>query len=204
MNFHTMTGRAGTSTTGLRRAVVALPLLVVGLSACGSAGSGASQGSGTTANTAGETSSAVSTTSADTSSSASGTPATAVRSFVTNIVNEHYTKACMSMAAPEDVSQQQKKTRCNSDEGTRMLESLNTSWAKPGVTLPPESSIKVEDVSTHGGKASVSDTAITLDGHTLREIELMGSSGDTQSFKLTLKLRKVEQAWRISDLNIDI
>ncbi|WP_236725307.1 hypothetical protein [Amycolatopsis orientalis] len=55
-----------------------------------------------------------------------------------------------------------------------------------------------------GPVITVPDTAITLDGRTLRSLELIGGSGDSKSFTLTLNVEKRDGAWYVADLNLGV
>ncbi|KAA9159668.1 hypothetical protein FPZ12_019930 [Amycolatopsis acidicola] len=81
---------------------------------------------------------------------------------------------------------------------------MHDAWAKPGVKLPPEGKVEVSGVTATGDKVTVPDTAVTVDGKSLHDLELIGSTGDVSSFKLSLETTKKDGAWYVSDWNIDL
>ncbi|MEV4052819.1 hypothetical protein AB0J55_16680 [Amycolatopsis sp. NPDC049688] len=52
------------------------------------------------------------------------------------------------------------------------------------------------------GKAIVPDTAVKLDGRTLRDLELVGTTGDTGSFSLGIKVAEHEGAWYVTGFDL--
>lgn len=129
------------------------------------------------------------------------TPASAVESFVTQVLRGRYKEACLA-SAPERVSESEAKARCSGPQAKKMLKSLHDAWAKPGVKLPPEAKVEVTNLTKEGNTARVPDSQITLDGRTLRELELLGSSGDTKNFNFSLGLRKHDKTWHINKMDI--
>ncbi|WP_328615113.1 hypothetical protein OHS18_46570 [Amycolatopsis sp. NBC_00355] len=129
----------------------------------------------------------------------------AVVKWVTQVLNEDYAKACRSSAAvaPPEAGDPAKMCASDGDAVTAMKQ-LHDSWAKPGIPLPPEVNVEVDDVAVQGDSASVSDTSIKIGDKTLRDLELIGSSGDTSSFTLTLRVKKKEDVWYVGDMNIHI
>lgn len=180
---------------------VTLPLLAVGLSACGSESPTQSQAQSDAGKSASQSSSTASSAGDGSGGSESTTAAGTVETFVTRVVTERYKKACMTLAPP-DTPENVVKSRCANPDSWAILQSLNKAWTKPGVTLPPEAKVEVTNVTKKNGTATVPDTAITLDGRTLREIELMGSQGDTKSFSIALKLQKDGGNWHLSDVKM--
>jgi len=129
----------------------------------------------------------------------------AVVKWVTQVLNEDYAKACQSSAAVAPPEAGEPAKICASDgDAVNAMKQLHDSWAKPGIPLPPEVNVEVEDVDVQGDSASVPDTSIKIGDKTLRDLELIGSSGDTSSFTLTLKVKKKEDVWYVSDMNIHI
>jgi hypothetical protein len=126
-----------------------------------------------------------------------------VKSFVTQVLRKQYVKACLATAPEGEVPEAERKKTCNSAKAKEALDSLRGMWAKPGVKLPPEAEVEVADVTENGDTAKVLDTAVTLDGRTLRELELIGASGDTESFNFSLDVQKVDDSWHVANWNID-
>ncbi|MGW4394989.1 hypothetical protein ACWEHA_06830 [Amycolatopsis nivea] len=135
---------------------------------------------------------------------ASGAPTyqTAVEGWVTQILQKHYEKACLS-SAPVLPPGKDAKTLCKSPSALKSAKSLHEAWAKPGVTLPPQGKVTVDKVSATGDEVTVPDTAVKLDGRTLRSLELIGSSGNTSSFSLTFTVRKHEGAWYVQGFDLN-
>ncbi|OXM64249.1 hypothetical protein CF165_27165 [Amycolatopsis vastitatis] len=79
---------------------------------------------------------------------------------------------------------------------------MHDAWAKPGVELPPKGTVEVADVTAKGDRVTVPDTAVTLDGRTLRSLELVGATGDTGSFSLSLKVEKRGGAWYVTGFDL--
>ncbi|MFD2466296.1 hypothetical protein [Amycolatopsis silviterrae] len=126
----------------------------------------------------------------------------AVERWVTQILQKHYAKACLS-SAPVLPPGQDAKTLCKRPEAQKSAESLHDAWAKPGVALPPQGKVTVDEVSATGDQVTVPDTAVKLDGRTLRSLELIGATGNTGSFSLTFKVQKHEGAWYVQGFDID-
>ncbi|WP_083752627.1 hypothetical protein [Actinosynnema sp. ALI-1.44] len=82
------------------------------------------------------------------------------------------------------------------------MESLHEAWAKPGVKLPPQAEVKVTGVVPQGDTATVTDAAISVDGRTLRELALIGATGNVESFSVSLEVKKRNGAWYVGDLQI--
>ena len=79
---------------------------------------------------------------------------------------------------------------------------LHDAWAKPGITLPPKAKVEVTGVTKNGDTASVHDTTITVDGHTLNSLMLIGSTGDTAVFGMQLSLHQQGVQWYLGDMNL--
>ncbi|GAA5170649.1 MULTISPECIES: hypothetical protein [Amycolatopsis] len=168
------------------RCLAALPVLALGLAACGTDAPAASSGP------------APSSAAASTSSAAAAGPEDAVSTWVTAVLREEYQKACELTASPGD-----DLSKCSSPTATRTFRSLHEAWAKPGVTLPPQAPVKVSTTTAGGDAMSVPDTAITVDGHSLHDLMLIGSSGEgVGNFHLTLKLKQQDGSWRVSGLDL--
>jgi hypothetical protein len=105
---------------------------------------------------------------------------TALERWVTQILQEQYTEALAS------------------------AKSLREAWAKPGVKLPPQGKVEVAEVSAKGDEVTVPDTAVKLDGRTLRSLELIGATGDTGSFELSFKMQKHKGAWYVESFDLDL
>lgn len=174
-------------------ALVLSLLVVITLSGCAQRASGTGTAESTVASSA----------SNEGASSGAETPADAVKSFVTQVLRKQYVKACLATAPEGEVPEAERKKTCNSAKAKEALDSLRGMWAKPGVKLPPEAEVEVADVTENGDTAKVLDTAVTLDGRTLRELELIGASGDTESFNFSLDVQKVDDSWHVANWNID-
>jgi hypothetical protein len=177
-----------------RRLVPAAALLAT---ACGPAGVAGTAGPATT----GPISPAAPTSSARAASGAE-TPGLAVERWVTQILQEQYTEACLSSAPVLLPAGQDAETLCRKPEALASAESLHEAWAKPGVELPPTGKVEVATVKPAGDRVTVPDTAIKLDGRTLRSIELVGATGDTGSFSLSLEVRKHSGSWYVTGFDL--
>ncbi|WP_245617141.1 hypothetical protein [Amycolatopsis taiwanensis] len=187
----------------LTTAVVALAL---GLTACGSKDTGTT-GTGTSPVSvpAASAPSGSASASSNNTDSAGGarTPGEAVSAWVTQILQEEYTKACQSSAVVAAEAGQDPATMCESGGGAvSSMKHLHDAWAKPGITLPPAAKVKVDDVDPKGDTATVPDTSIKLGDKSLRDLELIGSSGDTSSFRLDLQVVKKDGAWYVGGMDI--
>jgi hypothetical protein len=183
-----------------RRFVPLVPPMVLLVAACGPA---RVAGSASPA-PAGPTSSAASVTAPSSPAQpASGaeTPGAAVERWVTQILEERYTEACLS-GAPLLPAGQDAEALCRSPRALASAKSLRAAWAKPGVDLPPRGKVEVAAVPAQGGKVTVPDTAVKLDGRTLRSLELIGATGDTGSFSLGIKVVEHEGAWYVTGFDL--
>ena len=178
-------------------AVALLPVIALGTVACGA---GASVMSGN-ANPVPATNPSTVTSSGTSGSRGADSPKAAVIALVTDILEKRYTEACMLNMPPAgtDIA-----TECQKPEVTAVLQHLHDAWAKPGITLPPTSQVNVTTVATSGRAASVQDTAITVDGHTLHSLMLIGATGDTGSFGMSLSLKEQNARWYIGDMNMNV
>jgi Tfp pilus assembly protein PilW len=129
------------------------------------------------------------------------TPGAALERWVTQILAEQYTEACLS-SAPALPAGQDAESLCKQPVALASAKSLRRAWAKPGVELPPRAKVEVADVTAKGDQATVPDTAVTLDGRTLRSLELIGATGDTGSFSLSLKVEKHAGAWYVTSFDL--
>jgi hypothetical protein len=129
------------------------------------------------------------------------TPGVAVERWVTQILEERYTEACLS-GAPLLPAGQDAEALCKSPTALASAKSLREAWAKPGVELPPRGKVEVATVTAKGDKVTVPDTAVKLDGRTLRSLELIGATGDTGSFSLGLKVQKHAGAWYVTGFDL--
>ncbi|MET8850812.1 hypothetical protein [Amycolatopsis sp. NPDC004625] len=134
--------------------------------------------------------------------SGAGTPGGAVERWVTQILQERYTEACLSSAPVLLPAGQDAETLCRKPEVLASAKSLHEAWAKPGVTLPPAGKVEVAPVKQAGDRITVPDTAIKLDGRTLRSIELVGATGDTGSFSLSLKVQRHAGSWYVTGFDL--
>jgi hypothetical protein len=179
---------------------VLVPAMAFGLAACGSSVSGTS----TAAPSGGTRSTATPPSATSKSSSANApadSPAAAVESWVTQILQKRYTEACLA-SAPAMAPDQDAETVCNGPEAKKTLESLHEAWAKPGVKLPPQAQVKATGVAPQGDTVTVADTAVSVDGRTLHELALIGATGNVESFSVSLELKKRNGTWHVGDLHI--
>lgn len=175
---------------------------LTGAAACGSA---------TTSGTAvASTTTALATTSAsagtDTSAAAgadkpgAATPAALMTDFVTDVLEQHYYKACL-LNAPSPGMNVDPATVCQQAQAVKALTSLHDAWAKPGVTLPPTSKVTVSPITPKNDTATVTDSQITVDGHTLNALMLIGST-NAGGFAVTWDLVRQQGRWLISTMNL--
>lgn len=135
--------------------------------------------------------------------SAARTPKAAVTGWVSQILTEDYAAACRSSAAVAAAGTADPEKLCASDgKAVKTLGKLHDAWAKPGVDTG--AAVEAEGVEVNGDTATASDTSIKIGGRSLRELELVGSTGDTGSFRLTLKLTKKDGAWYVSDFELAV
>ncbi|WP_406638700.1 hypothetical protein [Amycolatopsis sp. WGS_07] len=170
---------------------LAVPAILLSLAACGSTEVAGSPVAPTTSSAP------------KTSEPKPGAPTyqAAVERWVTQILQKHYEKACLS-SAPVLPPGQDAKTLCKRPEAQKSAASLHEAWAKPGVALPPQGKVTVDEVSATGDQVTVPDTAVKLDGRTLRSLELIGATGNTGSFSLTFKVQKHEGAWYVQGFDL--
>ena len=129
----------------------------------------------------------------------------AVVKWVTQVIQEDYVEACQSSAVVAQTEAGDPAKMCANDgDAVNAMRQLHDAWAKPGIPLPPEVNVEVDGVDVQDDSASVPDTSIKIGDKTLRELELIGSSGDTSSFSLTLKVKKKNDTWYVGDMNIHI
>jgi hypothetical protein len=198
------------STANRRRArlsclVALLPALAFGTAACGSAETGASStgasGAATTATTPSSTPKSTDKSTPTSEKASADTPAAAVETWVTQILQERYTEACLA-TAPAMPKEQDPATVCNGPDVKQSLASLHEAWAKPGVKLPPEGKVKATGVTAQGETVTVPDTAISVDGRTLHDLALIGATGNVDSFSFSLEMQKRDGVWFVGDLHI--
>lgn len=180
--------------------VTLVPAVVFGLAACNSAGAGAN---GAKTDGTAVAAATPSTTTSKTAEAAADSPAAAVESWVTQILQEQYTQACLA-SAPAMPPGQDPTTVCNGPDAKQTLKSLHEAWAKPGVKLPPETKVKATGVEAQGDTVTVADTSISVDGRTLHDLALIGATGDVDSFSFSLELRNQDGKWYVGDLHIKV
>ncbi|WP_284747872.1 hypothetical protein [Amycolatopsis sp. RTGN1] len=184
-----------------RRLAPMLPAVVMGLTACGSAGVNGSAAPVASSSASPSPASASAQTSQAQPASGAETLQVALERWVTQILQEQYTEACLS-GAPVLPAGRDAETLCKSPEALSSAKSLHEAWAKPGVKLPPQGEVEVTGVTAKGTEVTVPDTAVKLDGRTLRSLELIGATGDTGSFSLTFKMLKHEGAWYVQGFDL--
>jgi hypothetical protein len=174
----------------------------VGCTIDGSATAAATPATSTTASGSTETGAGTDTS---TSGNNGATPARAVTYWVTQLLEGHYRQVCLA-SAPAAAPGQDPQQACANPQFTTAATSLRSAWAKPGITLPPKSAVKVTAPARQNGDgtATIPDTSITVDGHTLRSLELIGASGDTSSFSLSFVVQKVGRKWVVSKWNMNL
>lgn len=184
---------------------VLLPVAMLGFAACGTTGPDEQPQKGASGAISSATQEPAMTSGPSHPRSATGseTPEAAAESWVTQILGGHYAEACLA-SAPVASPGEDPEALCSSPDVLKTGESLREAWAKPGVKLPPQGKVDVTGVTGEGDKVTVQDTAITLDGRTLRSLALIGSSGDTTSFSLTLDVQKLDGSWYVGNLNLNI
>ncbi len=126
-----------------------------------------------------------------------------MKRFVTEVLHGNYSGLCMSNA-PVLPAEQDPAAFCAQPMVQKSMTSLHDAWAKPGVKLPPEGKVEVAvPGGQNGDTVEVPDSAITLDGRSLRDLELIGSSGNTGSFALTLEATKKDGRWYVKSWDIE-
>ncbi|MFF1615064.1 hypothetical protein ACFVYA_45620 [Amycolatopsis sp. NPDC058278] len=178
-----------------------VPPMVLLVAACGPARVAGSANAATTGPPTSVADVPAATSSAAAASGAE-TPGRAVERWVTQILQAQYTEACLS-SAPALPAGQDAESLCRKPQALTSAKSLREAWAKPGVKLPPAGKVEVGTVKATGDKVTVPDTAVKLDGRTLRSLELIGASGDVGSFSLSLKVEKRERAWYVTGFDLD-
>lgn len=190
--------------------ILAAVLLVgatAGVAGCSSAAKSADASVTTSAAASTTASTTSSATASGNASTAAATPGDALVGWVTEILETHYTQACLD-AAPAIAPGQDPQKVCSGSQISQfdsVAKSLHEAWAKPGITLPPSGRVEVAAASatSTGNAITVPDTAITVDGRTLHALELIGSSGDTGSFSMTFDVKKIDGAWYVDNWNIN-
>lgn len=131
------------------------------------------------------------------------TPASALKYWVTQVLEQHYTEACEA-TAPAAAPGQDPKTVCGSPDATRIGTQLHQAWTKPGVNLPPAGKVKVKaPASPQGNELTIPDNAVTVGGKSLHDIELIGPGGaTTTSFSMTFTLKKIDNTWVVGDFHL--
>jgi hypothetical protein len=184
---------------------VALCATLIGIVGCGTeakAGDNPPPSSSTTPST---TSPAGPSTAPAGDGATDATASDAATYWITQVLESHYQRACLA-SAPAVAPGQDPKKACPSNTFTSMAQSLHKAWAKPGVTLPPKGKVHVTATTlpSSEGTVVVPDTTVTLDGRTLRALELIGASGDIGSVSLSLDVREVDNTWHVSNWNINL
>lgn len=189
-----MTGRTMTARRPLAKWLITLlPATVLTLVACGSTNPVAEPAASPPAGTP----------QPSVSQAGAETPQAALERWVIQILEERYVEACLS-SAPVMPTGQNAATECEDPKVIKSAKSLREAWAKPGVKLPPQGKVEVTAAAAKGDKITVPDTAVKLDGRTLRSLELIGSSGDTDSFSLTFTLQKHNGAWYVQGFELNV
>ncbi|WP_174505116.1 hypothetical protein [Streptacidiphilus carbonis] len=132
-----------------------------------------------------------------------GSPTLAVQGWIAAVAEQKHTAACALMLEPGSDGALHPISNAQCTQGAKALDSLRTAWVKGPTALPPKVSVTAFSSST-ATTAVVSDTAVLLNGRSLRTLELIGStvpSGGT--FELSLGLSKYRSGWYVSALNMD-
>ncbi|HEY2060170.1 hypothetical protein [Amycolatopsis sp. NBC_01480] len=184
-----------------RLAVPTLVALLAGTAACtGSAATSGIGGSPVPAPPSTTPSGTSSTSPSGTDAKGAATPEALMTTFVTDVLQQHYRKACLLNAAPPNSNLDPAKV-CASPEATKTLTSLRSGWAKPGIALPPKGKVTVDKVTPTGDTATVADTGISLDGHTLNALMLIGSH-NAEGFGVKWTLQRKQERWFIGEMNL--
>jgi hypothetical protein len=181
----------------VRRVVssVALVALLTGAAACnGSAMSATVSGSATPATTP------PAAAPGGAAPKGAATPEALMTTFVTDVLEQHYRKACLLNGAPPGTNLNPAVV-CAQSQATKTLTSLRDGWVKPGITLPPRSKVTVNKITPKGDKATVTDTGISLDGHTLNALMMIGSH-NAQGFGVTWTLQRQNRGWLIASMDL--
>lgn len=126
------------------------------------------------------------------------TPEALMISFITDVLRRDYQRACLLSVAPKGVDG---AAACAKPAATSTLMALHDAWAKPGIPLPPASRVTVSGITTSGESATVSDTAIAVDGRTLNALTLIGSTNAT-GFHLKWSLSRMGGQWYIEQMDL--
>lgn len=184
----------------------ALGATLIGVVGCGTGASTASSSAPTSTTSAKPTASPTTgRTASQTGAAASASASDAVTYWVTQVLESHYQRACLA-SAPGAAPGQDPSKACPSDTFTKMAQSLHNAWAKPGITLPPKAKVQVSATTmpSSDGTVLVPDTTVTVNGQTLRSLELIGASGDTGSVSLSFDVKKVGNGWHVTNWNINL
>jgi hypothetical protein len=181
----------------LTATVVALAVVVTGCQSKGATWTGAGSTQATAESTSPENTN---------ESAGAGTPADAVAVWVTHVLQEEFTEACrLSATVSAEETGQDAETLCASGgDGIQAMTQLHEAWVKPGVALPPDVQVEVDEVEAQGDTATVPDTSIRIGDMSLHEIELIGATGDTDSFQLSLQVQKQDGAWYVAGMDMSL
>jgi hypothetical protein len=182
-----------------------LVALLTGTVACGSSATTATAGSATAATpttTSAPATAATGKPGGTTTPAGTATPEALMTTFVTDVLEQHYRKACLLNGAPPPGIDLTPAQACAQPQAIKSLTDLRTSWAQPGITLPPQSKVTVNKITPTGATATVTDDQVSVDGHTLNALMMIGSH-NAQGFHVSWDLRKQQGKWLISSMNID-
>jgi hypothetical protein len=122
----------------------------------------------------------------------------------TDVLEQHYREARLLNGASAGGNLDPAKA-CADPQATKTFTSLHDAWAKPGITLPPQSkvtvTVTVNRITPNGDTATVTDTGISLDGHTLNALMLIGST-NAQGFGVTWTMQQQKGRWFISSMDL--
>lgn len=129
---------------------------------------------------------------------AATTPAAATAAWVSAVLENRYDAACELMVDEGTEPPQRVSPEMCTQAGST-LDGLREAWRKDVVTLPAQ--VTVADITPQGQTALVPDTDVHVNGHSLRDLQLIGATGGG-SFQLNLALRQLGAAWFVSDVNM--
>jgi hypothetical protein len=176
-----------------RVAVALLPALALSVAACSSSTSSGASASATESATA---SASASPATASDPVRGAATPQAAVTDYVRDILEQHYFKACVLNVPPAGVNI---AAACKGSTPIRVLQALHGAWAKPGITLPPQSVVQVTGVTVTGDTASVNGSDILVDNHNLNQLMLIGSTANAAGSTFGLTLQEQGGRWFIGN-----
>ncbi|MGH3250445.1 MAG: hypothetical protein ACRDOI_30155 [Trebonia sp.] len=117
---------------------------------------------------------------------------------MTDILEADYHGACLLALPPGASGATVPPSASQCAAASKTFDALHGAWKKSVVTLPP--TVRVTSVATKGTTATVPDTGVTADGHTLNKLELIGATPGA-SVNLSFVLTQRNRSWYISNMN---